>query len=98
MTKEEFEIKKEAINKKKLLLSQELKQIENEYIQSNKKFNVGDKIKNSRNELGIISGFKIIDVLDNRIEPVCKKIRKDGTASVYDLLFWDIDKLELVND
>lgn len=98
MTKEEYQTKKEAINEKKLLLSQKLKQLENEYIQSNKKFNVGDKIKTSRNELGIIYGFRIISHLDNKIEPVCKKIRKDGTASIHDLFIGCLETIELVND
>ena len=57
--------------------------IEKEFIESNKKFNIGDKVRitgTSGTRIGIIRGFLISC---QNVEPIIAKAKKDGSAHSY---------------
>lgn len=82
MNKEEFQTKKNDINSKiRELKSQKIK-LEKEYIESNMKYPIGSKVCITTNEskrYAYVKGYRI-DFSDN-IEPLFKKINKDGSVS-----------------
>ena len=78
MTKTEFV---DSIND----LEEKKRSIEKEFIESNKKFNIGDKVRitgTHGTRIGIIRGF-VISCLFQNVEPIIAKVKKDGSAHSY---------------
>lgn len=66
-----------------------------EYINANKPFDIGQKvkvIKNTQNQFGFIRGYEVD--YNYEIKPVIYKMKKDGTESQIRLYVWYDDKIE----
>lgn len=66
-------------------LEEKKRSIEKEFIESNKKFNIGDKVRitgTHGTRIGIIRGF-VISCLFQNVEPIIAKVKKDGSAHSY---------------
>ncbi len=58
---------------------------------------VGDKVKTSRNEIGVVGGFTW-DTRGESIKPRLLKLKKDGTASKNELHMWYSDTCTSYSD
>lgn len=81
---------KETYQNKTKYLEQEVKTIENEiqairehYIEKNKTFEIGDRVKTKYNEIGIVFGFDLD--WNGDVKPLMWKEKKDGTPSKHKL-------------
>lgn len=69
------------------------KELEAEYVECNKRFNLGDRIKKVRGqEFGYITGFKI-DWHGNIAEHAVKE-KKDGTPSKHSMFIYQSSEIE----
>ena len=97
MTIEEFKLQKAIVKEKIENLNNELKRVEQQFIDSNKEFDIGDKVKITRRgnmvEIGFICSFSIEF---DHIRYYCKKEKKDGTMSNINLYVWFEDKIEKI--
>lgn len=101
MTKEEFKSKKEIINSKIRELNNEMIKLKKEYIESNVKYPIGSKVcitTNESKQYAYVKDYRI-DFSDN-IEPLFKKVKKDGTMSEVGLYVWSYEcpTIELVKE
>jgi len=96
MTKETFVRQKVELNGKIDELRQVINKLKAEYIEANKPFNLGDKVKVIKGksvEFGVVTGFEIR--YSNSVECVLNKLKKDGTQSQIKLYVWGAEKIEL---
>lgn len=81
MTKEEFRAKFDEIKKQETALRVKMGKLKNDYIQSNKQFNIGDKVKVTNGKTGAVQ-FGIIRKyyinLEDGVIPIIAKIKKNG--------------------
>lgn len=96
MNKEKFIEAKKDINLQISKLRDLEKQLISDYIESNKKFNIGDRVKNIKhNEFGFVNSFDV-DWMYN-VKSICKKEKKDGTQSLQKMYVFDDSQLEIAN-
>ena len=94
MTKEEFIKEKEFLEDKIKTLKESIKLLTNEYINDNKPFEIGAKIKNKQySDFGIVYGFELH--YDNTIKPLAYKVKKDGNPSKHNMYIYKLDQVEL---
>lgn len=97
MTVEEYKLQKSIIAEQKAALIDEEKRIEIQFIESNKIFDIGDKVKlthkNGKIEIGFVSK---LSVYFDRVRYDFVKEKKDGTMSQIKLYDWSDDKIEKI--
>lgn len=99
MTTEEFKKRRSEIYEEISKLENERNEMDRVYIEEHKPFNVGDKIKVTGGWikgscLAYVIGFRL--GYDLEIEPVLKKVKKDGTMSSMGLYLYGNEQFELV--
>lgn len=99
MTEAEFKKRRHEIYEEISKLEQERNEMDRAYIEEHKPFNVGDKIKVTGKWirgscLAYVIGFRL--GYDLEIEPVLKKVKKDGTMSCMGLYLYGSEQFELV--
>lgn len=104
MTREEFREKYAEIKKQETALKISMGKLKNDFIQSNKQFNVGDKVKVTDGRTGAVEiGFVreyFINALDE-VRPIIGKIKKNGEIHPnrnIEYRLWAHDTIELCND
>ena len=98
MTIEEFKLQKAIVKEKIENLNNELKRVEQQFIDSNKEFDIGDKVKithvNGKEEFAFVSNI-IVSYMD-KVDYNFKKIKKDGTMSSINIYDWFEDKISKI--
>ena len=97
MTIEEYKLQKQIIAEQISALKVEGERIDRQFINSNKVFDVGDKVKlthrNGKVEIGFVSKLSIGF---DRVRYEFAKEKKDGTMSQIKLYDWYDDKIEKI--
>ena len=99
MTEAEFKKRRYEIYEEISKLEQERKEMDNAYIQEHTPFMVGDKVQvtarwSEKPILGYVVGFRLS--YDLEVEPVLKKVKKDGTISTVNLHLYGGEQIDLV--
>lgn len=98
MNKEQFTLETLNLDNQIKELSIKKERIKLDYIEANRPFEIGDKIKatrtNGEESFGFVTGF--IVGYRNEIEIKAVKCKKDGTPSFYEMYIYDYSKLEKV--
>jgi hypothetical protein len=104
MTKEEFRAKFDEIKKQETALRVKMDKLKNDYIQSNKQFNIGDKVKVTSGKTGAVQ-FGILRKyyisMEDDVIPIIAKIKKNGEIHPNQNInyhFWAKDVIEPCND
>lgn len=84
MTKSEYIENKQKIKNQITDLRQKLKSLESQYIEANRLFKDGEKVKvtdtsNGNERFAFVNGYKI--AFKAKLKPLLKKCKKDGTIS-----------------
>lgn len=90
MTKEQYKEQMKSLSDQRDAIQDKICQLNDDYIQANKKCNVGDVVEvrwNKNVEKGVVTDFTI-HWLSEEVIPVLKKMKKDGTASAHSLRVW----------
>ena len=74
-------------------LENELVDLKQQYLNFNKPYEIGQKLKID-GVASIVSDFRIGYTGD--IEPICHKLKKDGTAHTARTYIWDNSNVELI--
>ena len=94
MTKEEY---KKAMKE----LTDKIGDIKKEYINSNVKFKIGDKVikdkGTDREQIGFVNGYKI-GSWNSEITVKCVKCKKDGTPSKVEMFVYSVNDIELYDN
>lgn len=83
MERMEFIKQIEELEKKQKEIKQEINLLKLKYIEENKSFEIGDRVKTKRGEIGIVYNFDL-DYKDE-VKPLMWKEKKDGSASKFKL-------------
>lgn len=100
MTEAEFKKRRNEIYEEISKLEQERKEMDNAYIQEHTPFMVGDKVQvtarwnGGKPILGYVVGFRLSYNLE--VEPILKKVKKDGTMSTMNLHLYGGEQIDLV--
>lgn len=96
MKKEQYEEELFAITDKIRELKEQIVIITKQYIEANKPFQVGDRVKTTHNEFGIVYGFDLD--WDGDVKPLMKKEKKDGKASKLELNVYKVGQVRLADN
>jgi len=98
MTQEEFRLQKRIIREQRIALSDEELRIKEQYISSNKEFDILDKVKvihiDGSSEIGFVKNISIS--YSDLLEYTINRAKKDGSMSLIKLWVKDSDKLEKI--
>lgn len=83
MDKETYKKKTEYLSQELLSINNEIQAIRERYIEKNKTFEIGDRVKTKHNDIGIVFGFDLD--WNNDVKPLMYKEKKDGTRSKHKL-------------
>jgi hypothetical protein len=97
MTKSEYIKNKQKIEDQIRDLRQKLKYLKSEYIEANRIFKDGEKVKvtnatNSKEKFAFVYGYTV-DSFSNDLVPKIKRCKKDGTMSKVNDYLWLSDIL-----
>lgn len=98
MTKDDYIKEKGLIQSKIDELKQNLKVLESQYIEKNKSFEIGELVlvtNGETSEKGFVDGYEV-DFLLN-INPIIKKIKKDGSKSQHKIWVWTNSTISKIN-
>lgn len=98
MTKDEYKKEKGLIQLKIDELKNELKVLDSQYIEKNKSFEIGELVLVTNGETpekGFVDGYEV-DFLLN-INPIIKKIKKDGSKSQHKIWVWANSTISKIN-
>lgn len=94
MTEQEFRNEKQFLKGRIKTFKDSIELLEKEYIETNKPFKIGDRIRNTTyGDFGFVNGFEL-DYNDN-IKPIAYKEKKDGTPSKQNMYIYNLDQVEL---
>lgn len=94
MNYEIYSKQREELEGQKKLLIEQIKSLDDKYVQENSKFKIGDRIKNlNTNEFGYVCKNKLD--YRGRIRTEAYKEKKDGTQGMHKMFIWAEDKIEL---
>lgn len=98
MTQEEFRLQKRIIREQRNALVDEELRIKEQYIESNKEFDILDKVKVIHSDGSCEFGFiKHISIsYSDLLEYTVNRAKKDGTMSLIKLWIKDSDKIEKI--
>lgn len=98
MNKDQYIESLEKLTQQAKEITEQIKSLRNEYIETNKTLVFGDKVKitdrNGNERIAIVNGFKL-DYHSN-IEPILLKVKKDGNASMHKDYLFRSEKIELL--
>lgn len=102
MTQEEYTKKDYEIDKQMAALREKRIALRKEYIESNKPYPIGSKVKvrdksNGSVQYGFVAGYEL-SYYDNKILPKVNKMKKDGTMSKVNLPIWSCMTVEACNN
>ena len=96
MKKEDFIEELNKLNDETRLINEKISSLESKYIDSNKRFNIGDRVySNKKKTFGYVYGFEL--GFDFRIIPKVLNEKKDGTVSKVTMFVYSMDELTLSN-
>lgn len=91
MDKQTYQAKYKELFNQRSALTEELRLLEEQYIEANKPCEVGDTVEaESRNgfkQKAIVTGFHVGS--SGNVEPYLRKAKKDGTASQHKVYWYD---------
>lgn len=99
MNKIEFENQIREKESQIQALRDDIKNIKNEYIESNREFKDGDIVRvykgsgSNNYALAFVVGYEIS--WNSDLRPILKKMKKDGTQSQHGIFVWISDRIEL---
>ncbi len=102
MTQEEYTKKVHEIDKQMAALREKRIAIRNQYIEDNKPFPIGTKVRvldksNGSVQYGFVVGYEL-SYVDSKICPKVRKMKKDGTMSKVNLWIYSCMTVEACND
>lgn len=102
MTQEEYTKKDYEIGKQMAALREKRIALRKEYIESNKPYPIGSKVRvldksNGSVQYGFVVGYEL-SYYDAKILPKVRKMKKDGTMSKVNLCIWSCMSVEACND
>lgn len=80
MTKEEFEKRMSALNEKRFAITQEMVQLQNEYI-SSYPIKIGDKCTDEQGKICWVCDMRFWEASSTRMRILVNPAKKDGTRS-----------------
>ena len=96
MTKEHYETELVSLKEKLRETKEQIVIIKEQYIEANKTFQIGDRVKTAHNEFGIVYGFGLD--WNGDVKPLMKKEKKDGKASKFELNVYKVDQVRLADN
>lgn len=96
MTKEQYEIELVFLKEKLRETKWQIEAIRQQYIEANKTFKIGDRVKTTHNEFGIVYGFDLD--WDGNVKPLMKKEKKDGKPSKFELNVYKVCQVRLADN
>ena len=96
MTKEEYSNKLTELESQIGQIRAEISELKYKYIQANKMFEKGDKVRVIHGSNPVLYGFVGDHEIhwDGAVRPVIFKMKKDGTESMQKLFAWTTDIIE----
>lgn len=96
MKKQDYENQLADLKGRRKAISDRIEEIRKDYISSNQPFKIGDRLKTTHGEFGIVYGFDLD--WDGNVKPLMKKEKKDGNASKHELNIYKAEQVSLADN